>query len=201
MSDIRRATGVFGGFVAIALVVLAIIYSITADKIEQVQSEYAKETLLQLLPVGGYDNDPLTSAHWVTSDALGSSQKQKVFPAYNNEKPVAAVLSVSTQDGYNGEIKLLLGIDVHGTVLGSRVIDHSETPGLGDDVELHKSKWILDFSGHSLGTTENSDWTVKKYGGQFDAFTGATITPRAVIQAVHKALVWFHENPEKVFPK
>jgi len=184
----------------VAMIILAIVYTATEARIQTVKNEQAQETLKQLLPDNDFDNDPITTAHWVSAAALGSSQPHKVYPAYISNKPVAAVLSIVAPNGYNGEIDLLLGIKADGTIIGSRVVDHSETPGLGDDVELRRSDWILQFNGKSLAAYSDRDWNVEKEGGKFDAFTGATITPRAVIHAVHKALNWFKAHPDEVFP-
>jgi electron transport complex protein RnfG len=105
-----------------------------------------------------------------------------------NDTPVAVVLEATAPDGYSGQIKLLIGITAAGKLSGVRVVSHKETPGLGDYIELAKSKWILLFDGKSLTAPNDGGWKVKKDGGQFDYMAGATITPRAVIKAVHHAL-------------
>jgi electron transport complex protein RnfG len=105
------------------------------------------------------------------------------------------ILQAVAPEGYGGSINLLVGIDSQGAITGVRVIPpHFETPGLGDAVEVQKSPWILSFNGKSLANTPESRWWVKKDGGEFDAFTGATITPRAVVDAVYKALQYFDAN-------
>ncbi len=200
MSEVKRATLILGGFVAIAMIVLAIAHTSTATRIKNVKNQQAKDTLIQLLPNKDFDNDPLETAHWVNAPALGSSRPHKVYPAYIDNKPIAAVISIVAPNGYNGAIDLLLGVNVDGTIIGSRVIDHSETPGLGDDIELRRSNWILQFTEKSLNTYSDRDWNVIKEGGKFDAFTGATITPRAVVHAIQKALIWFEAHPDEVFP-
>ena len=201
MSDVKRAALILGGFVAIAMIVLAGAYTATTTRIQTVKNKQAQETLRQLLPDKNFDNDPITTAHWVSAAALGSTRPHKVYPVYISNKPVAAVLSIVAPNGYNGEIDLLLGINVDGTIIGSRVVDHSETPGLGDDIELRRSDWILKFTGKSLKAYSDRDWNVEQEGGKFDAFTGATITPRAVIHAIQMALIWFKAHPAEVFPE
>jgi len=114
-------------------------------------------------------------------------------------KAVAVMMMFTAADGYNGDIRLLAGIDVHGTVLGVRVIAHKETPGLGDPIEIERSDWILSFAQKSLNNPQPDGWNVKRDGGQFDQFTGATITPRAVVRATRRALQYFDANTQVLF--
>lgn len=107
---------------------------------------------------------------------------------------VAFILPVRAPDGYGGAIDAIVGINLDGSIAGVRVISHQETPGLGDKVELKKSPWVLSFNGRSLANTATDDWRVKKDKGVFDQFTGATITPRAMVKAVHNALQYFALN-------
>jgi electron transport complex protein RnfG len=104
---------------------------------------------------------------------------------------------VIAKDGYSGDISLLLGIDKYGVIQGLRTIEHKETPGLGDKVEHKKSDWVDSFIGKSLANTPSNDWAVTKDGGVFDAFTGATITPRAVVNAVHQGML-YHQRQQSV---
>lgn len=104
------------------------------------------------------------------------------------------IFAVSTNEGYNGRIELWVGVDEAGIIEGVRVKSHQETPGLGDGIELAVSDWILGFNGYSLQVDETA-WDVKRFGGDFDQFTGATITPRAVIHAVRDGLVTFESQP------
>src|SRR5690606_27069458 len=108
-------------------------------------------------------------------------------------------LTVTAPNGYGGAIRLLVGIREDGTVAGVRVIDHRETPGLGDGIEIEKSDWMTDFEGRSLGDPPVQRWRVKKDGGEFDQFTGATITPRAVVTAVRNALIYFRTHRQALF--
>ncbi len=197
----RMRTGiVLGACLISATAALSIAYSVTKDRIERTQHQWLSTSLYALLPEGPFDNDPLQSVRWLDAAELDSTEAAAVYPVYKNQRPYAAVLSVTTLAGYNGKIALLLGVNFSGNIIGVRVTEHSETPGLGDDIELRRSDWVTGFNDLSLLTTENSDWAVKKAGGQFDAFTGATITPRAVIKAVHDALQWYSLNRSLVFP-
>lgn len=114
-------------------------------------------------------------------------------------EPVAVVLQFNAVKGYNGDIRLLAGINADGTLRGVRVVSHKETPGLGDGIEIEKSDWIRDFVGKSLADPQSEKWSVSRDGGDFDQFTGATITPRAVVDAVRMALEFFEANREILF--
>jgi Na+-translocating ferredoxin:NAD+ oxidoreductase subunit G len=85
----------------------------------------------------------------------------------------------------------MMGVDGDGKLLGVRVIKHSETPGLGDKIEPAKGEWIHSFEGKFLGGPPAEKFAVKKDGGVFDQFAGATITPRAVVKSVKGGLLFF----------
>jgi len=113
--------------------------------------------------------------------------------------PVAVILRFAAVDGYNGHIGLLVGIEADGRVAGVRVTSHRETPGLGDAIEIEKSDWVRGFEGRSLDAPAEAEWTVRRDGGAFDQFTGATITPRAVIKAVRLALAYHESHREQLY--
>jgi len=115
------------------------------------------------------------------------------------DSPVAALMIVTAPDGYNGDIRLLIAIDISGKVLGVRVVSHRETPGLGDPIEIERSDWILSFTQKSLLNPGADGWAVKRDGGEFDQFTGATISPRAVVKTVHNTLLYFKANQKSLF--
>lgn len=160
--------------------------SIAARNIEDTQRQ-----LVQVLPQSLYDNVPSTEEITVTMDG----KPVHFFRARKGGVGSGVALFAETT-GYSGVIRLLLGIDEHGTLTGVRVLSHTETPGLGDNIDLSKSNWVLNFNGKSLQQPDEKGWHVKKDGGQFDSFTGATITPRAVVKGVHEALQLFqrHQN-------
>jgi electron transport complex protein RnfG len=124
-----------------------------------------------------------------------------VYRARKYGWPVAVVLAPVAPDGYNGTIRLLVAIKMDGTLAGVRVIQHRETPGLGDAIEAERSDWILGFDGKSLNDPVQEKWKVKRDGGDFDQFTGATITPRAVVKAVNKALLYFRLHGHSLFER
>jgi Na+-translocating ferredoxin:NAD+ oxidoreductase subunit G len=147
-----------------------------------------------------HDNDLYADVITVTDpQLLGTRAPVSVYRARMGEEAVAAVLAPVAPDGYAGTIRLLVGIDSEGTITGVRVLAHRETPGLGDLIEERRSNWILRFTGRSLENPHPSRWRVKKDGGVFDQFSGATVTPRAVVKAVHNALVYFERHQDALF--
>ncbi|MFT4729092.1 MAG: electron transport complex protein RnfG [Granulosicoccus sp.] len=199
MNPIQRASMTLAACVLIALAALSMTHRFTKERIALTQHHWLTKNLQAVLPEGPYDNDPLLSMHTIKADALGGDQAVEVYPVYKDQKPYAVVLTVVAPDGYNGDIQLLLGLNANGTIIGARVTSHKETPGLGDDLELKRSDWINDFSNKSLKSTISKHWNVRKEGGSFDAFTGATITPRAVVHAIFRALRWYENNQGRVF--
>lgn len=128
---------------------------------------------------------------------LGSEDPVEVFLPMAGTMPLAAIFASVAPDGYNAPIDLLVGIDIDsGQLSGVRVVNHRETPGLGDLIDIEKSGWILQFDGKSVDDPPAPAWNVTKEDGQFDSITGATVTPRAVIRAVHNTLLYFSANRE-----
>jgi len=137
-------------------------------------------SLRQVLPASLYDNDPLAEAQTLQDEDLGPVE---VYPARRGGTLTAVAFKVTTY-GYGGAIVLLMAVDDQGKILGVRVLSHKETPGLADKIEVSRSDWITRFDGLSLGNPDLPGWAVKKDGGQFDQFAGATITPRAVVRGI-----------------
>jgi electron transport complex protein RnfG len=191
---------VLAAFALVGTTLLALTYSATKDNIAASEKKAKLALIAQILPPALYDNDIIRDAAELQAIAeLGTAEPTLVYRARKEGQAVAAVLEVVAPDGYAGKIKLLVAIKSSGEVSGVRVVAHKETPGLGDYIEIAKNSWIKVFDGTSLDKHPSKEWKVKKDGGQFDYMTGATITPRAVIKAVHKALVWYSNNQEKVF--
>ncbi|MEW5966785.1 MAG: electron transport complex subunit RsxG [Pseudomonadota bacterium] len=179
-------------FALIATALLSLTFTRTQPTIEK--SEQAKRLALlsQVLPPALYDNDLLASRRTLPADErLGTRQPSSMWIARRGEAVTAVVLEAIAPDGYSGAIHLLVGIDVDGRVTGVRVTAHRETPGLGDYIDRAKSPWIDQFAGKHLLAPAPRGWKVVKDGGVFDARAGATITPRAVVKAVHQALEYF----------
>jgi len=188
-------------FALITALVLASTDRITEERIAESERLAAQKALFEIVPLARHDNDllvdlqPIPEQYWL---ALGLDNGGDVHIARLDDQPVAAIVPSITTDGYSGDIAMIVGINFDGTVAGVRVVDHKETPGLGDKVELRKSDWILSFNGKSLNNPEISKWNVKKDRGDFDQFTGATITPKAVIHQIAKTLEYFEKDRERL---
>ncbi|MGB5278849.1 MAG: electron transport complex subunit RsxG [Gammaproteobacteria bacterium] len=187
-------------FAIIGAAIVGLTYENTYEKIKRNEQEVLLRKLNTILAPSEYDNDLLDDEIMLEQDVLlGTIAPSRAYLAYKNNTPVAAVLSPIAPNGYSGPINLLVGIYHDGTVAGVRVVKHRETPGLGDAVESQRSDWIVGFDGKSLNTPSSEQWKVKRDGGEFDQFTGATITPRAVVKAVHSALIYFQQHRKQLF--
>ncbi len=178
-----------GSFTLIVCLLVAGCWWLTHEHIIQREKEDTQSMLSQVFPAERYDNALADAQQTLSIDG----RNIVFFRASLNGKPSGVILTTETQ-GYGGPIELLTGIDANGTITGVRVIKHKETPGLGDAIELSHSPWIHSFDGKSLQNLTEQQWHVKKDGGQFDAFTGATITPRAVVKGVHETLQEFEQQ-------
>ena len=180
------------GLFAIATVGgVTLLQQFTAERIQASERAAQLRALNEILPRASYDNQLLDSSIEVHDPLLGTRQPLAAYVARKDGKPSAVILQALAPDGYSGAIQLLVGIRADGRVAGVRVIEHHETPGLGDKIELAKSPWIRSFEDKSLNEPGETGWAVKKDRGAFDQFAGATITPRAVVAAVHQALQYF----------
>lgn len=156
--------------------------------------------LHHLIPADQHDNILLDDTITVSDSALlGTSEPVAVYRARKAGQPVALVIAPVAPDGYSGSIKLLVGINVDGTLSGVRVVAHRETPGLGDAIDEKRSDWIHLFDHRSLEDPPLDRWAVRKDGGAFDQLTGATITPRAVVKAVRQSLLYYRDNQDALF--
>lgn len=179
-----------GLFALVGVVVLSSVNSLTKQTIAQNEQESLLNQLTQVVDEGSYNNDLLSDYTILDGTALGSNLPVTVYRARKDGKPVTAIFVTSTPHGYSGTIKLVVGVRTDQSISGVRVAQHNETPGLGDKVELRKSNWVFSFNHTSLNSPPLSAWKVKKDGGAFDQFTGATITPRAIVNAVREVLLW-----------
>lgn len=179
---------------------VAVVHDLSRPRIEANERAQRVARLAEVLGQTQYDNDLLADAITVRDpDLLGTADALSVHRARLDGQPVAALIETVAPDGYSGSIRLLVAVDVHGRLLGVRVLSHKETPGLGDGIDRRKSDWIDAFAGRSLGDPAPEGWRVRKDGGEFDQFTGATVTPRAVVRAVHNALVYFDAHRDEIF--
>jgi electron transport complex protein RnfG len=187
-------------FAAVCVGLIAITYYITRDTIEGEMKAALARTLDQLVPSDQYNNDVHHDCTLIPANSeLDNKSPRQVYRMFNDGKPVALVMETVAPNGYSGKISMVLGVYYDGTIAGLRVTDHKETPGLGDKVDVNKSDWILGFEGRSLSNPAIEKWSVKKDGGDFEAFTGATITPRAVVGQISKTLQYFEKHKDELF--
>ena len=181
-------------------VLVASIFLLTREPIRENQQAVLLRSLNTVMPSEHYDNDLHHDIYAATHmTLLGSEEPLPIYRARQNGIPTGAVITAIAPNGYNGAIRLLVGVDATGKILAVRVVEHQETPGLGDKIEKRKSDWVDDFEGHALVDTSEQQWQVKRDGGVFDQFSGATITPRAVVSAVQKALRFYQQKKAVIF--
>lgn len=191
-------------FALVTAGILASTYEGTKSAIATAERKAAEKALLDIIPASRIDNDllldtvPVPETVW---QELGLNEATDIHIARNNNDIIAVIIPTTAPDGYSGAIKMIAGINKDGSIAGVRVLGHNETPGLGDKVDLKKSDWIKSFDGKSLDNPQTELWKVKKDGGTFDQFTGATITPRAVVQQIRRTLEFVHQNKKILFGK
>lgn len=186
-----KNAAVLGLFAVVTVGAVTLLQQGTAERIQAAERAAQVRALGEILPAGSYDNHLLDDSVLIQDRLLGNRSPLPAYVAIKDGRPSAVILQAIAPDGYSGAIHLLVGIHADGRVAGVRVIGHRETPGLGDKIELAKSPWIRSFDGKSLSSPAAEGWAVKKDRGEFDQFAGATITPRAVVGAVHRALQYF----------
>lgn len=195
-----RTAGILLAFAVAGTTLLAFVFALTRPIIAKTEEAAKLALIAQVLPAKLYDNDLLRDViELAPAPELGPVEAGHAYRARLNGQPAAVVLEAVAPDGYSGRIKLLIAIRADGELAGARVVAHRETPGLGDYIEAAKSDWIGGFQGKSLENPEPEGWKVKKDGGQFDYMAGATITPRAVVRAVKRALEYYGQNRERLF--
>lgn len=193
---ISRSALILMAFAIACTALVTATHIVTAPKIAEQQKRATLNTLLQVIPRSLYDN-PITSDCLLTVDANG--KPIKVFRARIGNDNKAMAIETIVPDGYNGRIDLLVALDTSNKILGVRTTQHQETPGLGDKVEIKKSDWIDSFNGTQVKGEDDKRWNVRKDGGMFDQFTGATITPRAVVKGVKRTALWYQQQQTRLF--
>lgn len=194
------SAAILAAFAVVGTALLAATYLVTRPIIAETEKQAKLALIGQILPKALYDNDLLKDAALLPpAKELGNGEPTPVYRAIREGKPSAAVLEVIAPDGYSGKIRMIVAIKADGEISGVRVVTHNETPGLGDYIEIAKNRWIRIFEGKSLSKYADQDWKVKKDGGKFEHMAGATVTPRAVVKAVHKSLKYFADNQDNIF--
>lgn len=200
--SIVKNASLLGLFALLCTALVALVNQSTFERIKQQQDLELMRTLHQIIPDEIHDNALIEHCILIQdADVLGVDEPLPAYIASQAGEPVAIAMETVAPDGYNGQIKLVVAIDVKGEVLGVRTLNHNETPGLGDKIDLRKSPWVLSFKGQSIQGEQDKRWAVKKDGGQFDQFTGATITPRAYVGAVKRTLAYFNANKQTLLSR
>lgn len=199
LRSMARGALILGVFAVVGTLLVAGSYLLTRDRIAANEREALLRRLHQVAPPATHDNDLFADVIEVSDPRLDPRGPVSVYRARRDGQVVSVVLTPVAPDGYNGRIRLLVGVRRDGSVSGVRVLAHRETPGLGDAIEVERSDWVRQFKGRALGDPPRERWAVKRDGGVFDQLTGATITPRAVVAAVRRTLEYVVAHRERLF--
>ena len=197
--SIQKNSRILALFAIVCTAIVGIVNETTKDRIEAQKQQHLLKTLHSIIAPERLNNDMYQDCLTITDAELGTLAPQTVYLARYNEQPVAAAITTIAPDGYNGNIELIVALNIDNTISGVRILNHQETPGLGDKIEERKSKWIFTFNDKKIPQEKDEQWKVAKDGGMFDQFTGATITPRAVVKAVKKAARYFSKHQQELF--
>jgi len=194
LNAIKKNGLVLAIFACASTGLVAVTHYLTKNQIKQQEQAQLLSVLNQVIPHDLHDNELFSSCTLVQAEELGTEKAMPAYIAKINGEPSAIAIEAIAPDGYNGAIKVIVGMKIDGTILGTRVLSHQETPGLGDKIDLRVSDWILSFAGKQVTDSNLDRWKVRKDGGDFDQFTGATITPRAVVKSVKQAVQYVNQN-------
>lgn len=202
--SIRKNSLLLGAFALATTALLAFTAEFTKERIAHAEREAQQKALFEIVPRSAHDNDMLVDTLTVPDDAwagLGLKSGGEIHVARHLDETIAVIIPAVAPDGYSGDIRMIVAINVDGSIAGVRILDHHETPGLGDKIDLKKAPWIVNFNGKSIHAPEPSRWKVKKDGGDFDQFAGATITPRAVVNQIRRVLEFVDAHKDELFQK
>ncbi len=185
---------------AICTTLVAATYQITRERIVA-NDKALLEQALQPALAGVFYEGGVSESRLVMLPPhdLPGSDAALIYRVYAQDKPVAALFAVTARDGFSGVIRILVGVEFDGAITGVRILQHRETPGLGDKIESTRSDWIFQFDGRSMGNPEVTGWAIRNDGGEFDQLTGASVTPRAVTGAIRDTLLYFAEHRDEIF--
>jgi electron transport complex protein RnfG len=185
---------------ALCTSLVAATYHLTADRIAANDKALLEQSLNPALADLFYDSGVSESLLVLPPPhELPGSDEALIYRVYANEEPVAALFVVTARDGFSGPIRILIGVDITGVVTGIRILQHRETPGLGDKIVASRSDWVHQFAGRSIIDPDPGKWAIRRDGGQFDQLTGASVTPRAVIKAMRDTLIYFAAHKTEIF--
>ncbi|MGB3727049.1 MAG: electron transport complex subunit RsxG [Glaciecola sp.] len=192
---------ILGAFALVTTSIIAVTYSLTHERIDAAKERQLLGTLNQVVVPSLHDNQLHIDCIRVDNSELLGKADQRVFRARLQQTNTALIIETTAPNGYSGAIDMVVAVDTNMNVLGTRVVAHKETPGLGDKIDLRISDWILSFNNVPYNEAVKDRWQVKKDGGRFDQFTGATITPRAVVSAAAKAAEFAQQNMDTLFSR
>lgn len=195
---ISKNTKILAAFAITCTLAVALVNEFTKDIIKTQEQQQLLKTLHNIIEPSRYDNNIANDCIVVSSPELGSEKDHTAYIARKSDQVVAIAITSTAPEGYNGNIDFIIAINVDGSVSGVRVLKHQETPGLGDKIELKKSDWITSFTGKTMLSDKDSRWAVTKDNGMFDQFTGATITPRALIKGIKSTINYVNNNKERL---
>lgn len=200
LPSVWKSAVILATLAAICTVLVALTHRYTAPLIRANEQAYLEQSLKPVLGGIEYKNE-LTKSVLTLSPPHGlpGSEPATIYRIYADGMPAAALFVVSARDGFTGPIKILIGVRIDGSVTAVRILQHKETPGLGDMIESAKSDWLQQFKSSSLSAPDRERWKIKRDDGDFDQLTGASVTPRAVIKAVKETLLYFESNRDAVF--
>lgn len=185
---------------AICTLLVAATYRVTAERIAANEQAWLERSLEPAL--SGVFFDGSVTEYKLELDPphdLPGNDTAIIYRVFSENEPVAALFAVTARDGYSGPIRILVGIEVDGTISGVRIVEHRETPGLGDRIHQSRSDWVYQFDGRSLLDPVEERWLLEVDGGDFDQITGASVTPRAIIKAIRETLLYFDANRDELF--
>jgi len=184
---------------AVCATLVAATHRLTTDRIAANEQAWLEQSLLPALGDIDYDGSITESRlELEPPHDLPGNDPAVIYRAYSGSTPVAALFAVTAPGGYAGPIRILVGVDAGGAVTGVRILEHRETPGLGDGIESTRSAWVHQFDGRSLGNPPAGAWQLRVDGGEFDQLTGASVTPRAVIKAIRDTLLYFDAHQAEI---
>jgi electron transport complex protein RnfG len=181
------------------IVSVIVITSLTRTRIAANERAWFVARLDNLIPNAAHDNDLYADSITVNAPDLLGADTTVIYRARHGTVPVGVIIGSTAPGGYGGPIDLLIAVDYQGTLLGVDVLHHSETQGIGDGFAPHRSHWLHDLIGHSLAKPQPKQWTIRKDGGEFDQFTGASVTPRAILKSVRQTLEYYATHRETIF--
>jgi electron transport complex protein RnfG len=185
---------------AVCTALVAATYQVTRERIAANEKALLEQSLQPAL-AGVFFDSGVSESRLVLAPPhdLPGNDAAVIYRVFAAEQPVAALFAVTARNGFSGPIRILLGIEYDGTVTGVRILQHRETPGLGDKIDSTRSEWVFQFNGRSMGEPHITGWAIKSDGGEFDQLTGASITPRAVIKAIRDTLIYFDVHRDEIF--